>query len=264
MDWLIPPGADANPAVYIPIAIFAMLVMAVSKGGFGGGAGVICTPLLMTQLPAAMATGLWLPLLIACDVFSLREYPREGRWRAILLLAPWTIAGIIVGRSLFGVIDGRWIKLTVGFLGITFLLMQGVRSWVQRYSAHRDVGWDPKWYHALPFGLGAGVATSLAHAAGGIITMFLLPQKMPPRQFVGTSVRYYLIFNALKVPVFLLGSDPLITGATLKAALWLIPFAPIGVALGAWLTRKINPNAFNVTIYVILTVTSVSLVLRNL
>ena len=264
MDWIVPGGADVHLSLYIPIAVFAMLMTAVSKGGFGGGAGVVSTPLLMTQLPAAAAAGMWLPLLIACDVCSLRAYPRQGNWRAIALLAPWTLAGIIVGRSLFGFIDGRWIKLIVGLLGVAFIVLHAVRRWEQRYTEHRDRPWRPHWYQALPFGLGAGVSTALAHAAGGIVTMFLLPQKLEPRRFVGTCVRYYLIFNSVKVPIFLAGTDPLITTATLKAGLWLVPLAPLGVWFGAWLNRRLAAGTFNVVIYVILAVTSVGLVVRSL
>ena len=67
MDWIVPGGADVQLSLYIPIAVFAMLMTAVSKGGFGGGAGVVSTPLLMTQLPAGVAAGMWLPLLILCE-----------------------------------------------------------------------------------------------------------------------------------------------------------------------------------------------------
>ncbi len=277
MDWIVPGGADVQLSLYIPIAVFAMLMTAVSKGGFGGGAGVVSTPLLMTQLPAAAAAGMWLPLLIACDVCSLRAYPRQGNWRAIALLAPWTLAGIIVGRSLFGFIDGQWIKLIVGLLGVTFIVLQVIRRWEQRYTEHRERPWRPHWYQAMPFGLAAGVSTALAHAAGGIVTMFLLPQKLEPRQFVGTCVRYYLIFNSVKVPIFLIKvpvflggadplitTDPLITPATLKAGLWLVPLAPLGVWFGAWLNRRLAADTFNVLIYGILAVTSVSLVVRSL
>ena len=263
MDWLIPSGADVNLITYIPIALFAMLVTALSKGGFGGGAGAVATPLLMTQLPATTAVGLWLPLLIACDISTWRHYPRDGCWRAIRLLAPWTIVGILIGRGLLGVIDGRWIKLGVGVLGCGFVALQLLRGWLQSYSLAREQGWRPQWYHAAPFGLSAGVATSLAHAAGGIVNMFLLPQKLSPRDFVGTCVRYYFIFNTLKVPIFLAGSEPLITIATLKAGLWLLPLAPLGAWAGAWLNRRLNARMFNIVIYVILGATSISLVVKS-
>ncbi|MFQ6048869.1 MAG: TSUP family transporter [Phycisphaerae bacterium] len=180
------------------------------------------------------------------------------------LLGPWTLGGIIIGRSLFGLVDGRWIKLIVGSLGLAFVALQAARAHLVRYSLTRPRPWQPRWYHAAPFGLAAGVSTALAHAAGGIVTMFLLPQRLQPRDFVGTCARYYLIFKSLKVPIFLAGPAPLITAATLKAGLWLVPLAPLGVWAGARLNRQLSGRTFNALIYLILTAASLSLVLRNL
>jgi uncharacterized membrane protein YfcA len=225
----------------------------------------------MTQLPASTTVGLWLPLLIACDISTWRHYPRQGRWRAIWLLGPWTVLGILIGRSMFGLVDERWIKLTVGLLGCAFIVLQFVRAGVQRYSSARQEAWRPRWFHAMPFGLAAGVSTALAHAAGGIVNMFLLPQKLEPREFVGTCVRYYFIFNTLKIPIFSLkmplflgGSEPLITVGTLKACVWLLPLAPLGAWAGAWLNRRLDARKFNIIIYIILAATSLSLVVKNL
>ena len=52
----------------------AVLLMGVAKAGFGGGIGIIATPLLALAMPVADAAALMLPLLIACDVFAIRHY----------------------------------------------------------------------------------------------------------------------------------------------------------------------------------------------
>ncbi len=86
---------------------------------------------------------------------------------------------------------------------------------------------------------------------------------LSPREFVGTCGRYYFIFNTLKAPSSLAGSEPLITIATLKAGLWLLPLAPLGAWAGAWLNRRLNARMFNIVIYVILGATSISLVVKS-
>ena len=39
-----------------------------------------------------------------------------------------------------------------------------------------------------PFGIAAGVTSTFAHGAGPVVTMFLVPQRLPKQIFVGTMV----------------------------------------------------------------------------
>ena len=55
----------------------AVVLMGIAKAGFGGGIGLIATPLLALVLPVSDAAALMLPLLIACDVFAVRHYLRS-------------------------------------------------------------------------------------------------------------------------------------------------------------------------------------------
>ena len=49
--WIVPSSGHAvHPAVYIAVALVALLVVAASKGGFGGGLGIIGVPLMLTLL----------------------------------------------------------------------------------------------------------------------------------------------------------------------------------------------------------------------
>src|SRR5271157_3956721 len=42
--WIVPPDANAGATAYIVTAIIALLVTGVSKGGFGGGVGILSVP----------------------------------------------------------------------------------------------------------------------------------------------------------------------------------------------------------------------------
>ena len=88
MEWLIPNGYPGSPALYVFVTLVAFVMTGVSKGGFGG-VGILAIPLMMMVAPADLALGMWLPLLILCDVFTLRAYPKEWLLRPIALLAPW-------------------------------------------------------------------------------------------------------------------------------------------------------------------------------
>ena len=64
------------PAAFWVCAVGAVLLMGVGQGRFGGGIGILATPLLALTVPVADAVALLLPLLIACDVFAVRHYRR--------------------------------------------------------------------------------------------------------------------------------------------------------------------------------------------
>jgi hypothetical protein len=90
----------------------------------------------------------------------------------------------------------------------------------------------------------------LAHAAGPIITMYLLPQKLDKREFVGTTVRYFFTFNLVKVPFFMaLKGEARLDWPIFRATLWMLALAPLGVWLGSWLNHKLQPRHFSRIIY---------------
>jgi uncharacterized protein len=114
---------------------------------------------------------------------------------------------------------------------------------------------------SIPFGLGAGVCTMLAHAAGAITTIYFLPQGMNSRVFVGTTNRYYVIFNAMKIPFYVhLG---LITLQSLRLSLWLLPVAAFGVWAGSALNRNVSQRGFRFIVVALLLATGAMLIYRD-
>lgn len=265
IDWIIPAGLDTPVAAYIAATIAAVLITGIAKGGFGG-VGVLATPLMMMVAPAGLVLGMLLPILIVADIATIRTYPREWQWRPLLPIAPWTILGVVVGWFLLDYMEGRgWmIKIFVGVLSLGFALLEWTRAWLMRRLKGQQVEdkWQPNWQTAAPFGLGAGVATMLAHAAGPFTTIYFLLQGLDRRTFVGTTARYYFVLNSLKIPFQVnLG---LITADTLTKSIWLLPVIPLGVWLGATLNKRVSNNAFRQIMYVLLALTGAYLLYDNL
>jgi hypothetical protein len=121
--------------------------------------------------------------------------------------------------------------------------------------------WKPNWLTASPFGLGAGVATMLAHAAGGITTIYFILQKMDRRTFVGSAARLYFVFNTLKVP-FQINLGYINQNSLLKS-IWLLPLIPASVWLGSTLNKRISNQAFHKIIYLLLACTGTFLLYQN-
>ena len=275
-QWFVPQGCSTGPSQYIIAAVIALLLTAVGKGGFGG-LGALSVPILMMVMrpeSTTLAVAMWAPMLIICDLCTLPFYAKECNWRPILLLAPWTTLGLFIGRLCLDWFRrtpeaGVWLKVTIGVLSIVFALSQAARYYVARRTQRQVEPWQPTWWQAIPFGLSAGVSTMLAHAAGSIFAMFMIPQQMDRRLFVGTSTRYYLIFNTLKMPFFM-ASSPMtsqgsyITWESLRLILWMIPLVPFGVFGGNWLNNNFSNRFFNLAVNVLLALTGVWLIYSNL
>ena len=70
-----------SPTAYYVCVGLAVLVIGLSKAGFGGGIGILAMPLAGAVLPPTRMLGILLPILIAADVLSNLHYLKawEGR-----------------------------------------------------------------------------------------------------------------------------------------------------------------------------------------
>jgi uncharacterized membrane protein YfcA len=265
-QWVIPPGATAPSWLYISVAILALLFTAVSKGGFGGGAGTVSVPLMLQVAPLKFTIGLWLPILIICDIFTIRQYPQEWRWRGISRTVLATVVGVLLAALLLYMLKGNGdapgsstenqlkacLKLGVAAISFVFLFL-----WLYPIRPVEAGPWQPDWGWSGAAGVSSGTCSTLAHAAGPIMTLYLLAQKMDQREFAGTAGRYFFGLNTLKVP-FLLAAG-VITFETLRYGAWLMLLSPLGVWLGAWLNKKISATWFLRVVYFFLAVAAFKL-----
>jgi uncharacterized membrane protein YfcA len=224
---------------------------------------------MLLVLPGPVALSMTLPLLIVCDIFTLRHFPHDWHPRSFRLMAGGTVIGLGIGLWLLlwfaraNVNGDRWIRLTVA---ATALLFCALKTW---QGFHRGAGsFRPGWTIGTLTGILAGITTMVAHAAGLLVNMFMLAQRLDQRRFVGTCARYYLTFNTAKVPLYVLATflaeKDYITWTTLKWDLWLVPLCPIGVALGAWLNRRMSGRVFTLVIYALLAVTAARMLWTSL
>ena len=80
------------------VAIPAVALAGVSKGGFGGGgAGSAATPLMALVISPSAAAAIMLPLLCAMDLAGIRAY--LGRWdrRIMRIVVPAGLIGSDAG-----------------------------------------------------------------------------------------------------------------------------------------------------------------------
>ena len=86
-----PPLLITDPAFYL-VAVPAVILFGIAKGGFGGGLGVMAVPLMALVVSPVKAAAILLPILCVMDLVSLRAY--RGRWvlSELRLLLPASLA----------------------------------------------------------------------------------------------------------------------------------------------------------------------------
>lgn len=240
--------------------------MGLSKAGFGGGLGMLTTPLCVLAFGPRDAIGILLPLLCAGDAFSLYHY--WGKWerRTLKYFLPGVTVGVVIGAQLFGVLSARALNLTIGGLALAFLGFQFIKEKVFRAEGK----FAPNHAVGLPCGIASGVTSTIAHGAGPIVSLYLIPQQLPKEIYVGTTVLVFTWINWIKLPFFCLdrsmvdlpvfASRALITADTLTKSLTFLPLIPAGVWLGVWLNRNISERAFLRLVYALTLLTGLHLI----
>lgn len=225
-----------------------VLFIGFSKAGFGGGLGMLTTPLCVLAFSAggkepAFAIGILLPLLCAGDAFSMYHY--WGKWerKNLAYLLPGVVIGVVVGVRLIGRFSSREINLAIGVLAVLFVIFQFVKERLYRAEG----AFSPSHKTGVPCGIGAGITSTFAHGAGPVVSLFLIPQRMPKELYVGTTVLVFTWVNWIKLPFFVY--QGIITRETALAGLWYLPLVPVGVWLGLWLNRKVSERLFLKLVY---------------
>lgn len=246
----------AYPPTFWFAAVAAVVLLGIAKAGFGGGVGVVGTPLLSLTVPVGEAVALLLPLLMLCDVFSVWHYRTTFHHRSVARLLPGAAVGIAAGTAFFGYFLGNQqiLRLGVGVLALAFVAFQMVR----RLAGGVPAGRRPPTAEGVALGIVAGFTSTLAHVGGPPVSVYLLPQRLPRQLFVGTTVIVFTAINWMKVPSYL-WLDLYHVGNLATVAV-LAPLTYVGVRLGIWLNRHVEEEWFNRVVYGILFVTGAKLV----
>ncbi len=233
------------------LAVPAVLIAGISKGGFGSGLVVLAVPLMSLRVPPPQAAAIMLPILVAMDLTAFWNYRRSFDRAHLKVILPASVLGIGLGWATFGLLDAAAVRLLVGALAILFPL----GYWFNLKPPTLAV--PPRLWGGL-WGAVAGFTSFVAHAGGPPVLVYLLPQKLEKRLFVGTLVVFFMVVNALKlVPYGQLGQ---FHAGNLMTSGALLPLAPLGIWLGLWMQNRIPDRAFYNVCYVFLALTGVKLV----
>lgn len=236
---------------FYAIAIPAVLLLGISKSGFGAGFGSLAVPMMALAVTVPQAAAILMPILFVMDIMGLAAFRRYFDWKLIRLLVPAGLGGILVGALSFRLLDARLVAGIVGLFTLLFLAQRLL------FPPRPDQPPPPRWVGAL-LTVTSGFTSFVAHAGGPPINAYMIPMRLPPLVFTGTMAVFFFVLNMAKwVPYGLLGLLDLRNMAT---SLALLPFAPIGVMVGVRLAHRIQPRLFYRLIYAGMLLTGLKLV----
>lgn len=246
----------SDPFFYT-VAIPAVILVGLSKGGFGGAMALLGVPLMTLAISPVQAAAIMLPILVLMDIVSLWTWRHHGDRKTLLFMLPGALAGITIGWATAAFVTEGLIRLIVGVVAFWFAL----RYFIQKFKEHRKQAISPRRHDPVRgalWGTLAGFTSFVSHAGGPPYQIYTLPLKQDPKTYTGTSVRFFAIVNAMKLlPYFLLGQ---FDAANLKTSLALSPIAPLATLAGAFVVRRLKPEVFYPIMYFMVLLTSLKLI----
>jgi uncharacterized membrane protein YfcA len=246
----------ANPTEFWIFAVIAAMAVGISKAGFGVGVGMIATPLLALTVTVPEAAAIMLPLLILCDALSVYYYRRSFDRSSIKILIPGACIGILCGTFFFGyfIDNERILKIVIGSFTLLFVFVQLTGPHIFQFVKNREL-------HPLEgflLGTTSGFTSTLLHAGGPPIIIYLVSKKFNRTLFVGTAAVFFAITNLVKLlPYYYLG---LLKMGQFRTFLVLAPISYLGIKVGLALNRRFSEIWFSRAIHLILFFTGLQLI----
>ncbi|MBI2772754.1 MAG: sulfite exporter TauE/SafE family protein [Burkholderiales bacterium] len=225
---------------FYAVAIPAVLLLGISKSGFGSGFGSLAVPLMALAVTVPQAAAILMPVLLVMDLLGLHAFRRHFDWKLVRFLLPFGLLGTVVGTLSFSLLDSRLVAGIVGVFTLVFLAQRLV------FPPRPDSPHPPRWLGAM-LTVTAGFTSFVSHAGGPPVNSYVIPMRLAPLVFTATMSVFFFVLNLSKwIPYAWLG---LLDMRNMSTSVALLPFAPIGVLVGVRVAHRINPVLFYRLVY---------------
>lgn len=229
----------SDPFFYV-VAVPAVLLLGISKSGFGAGFGSLAVPIMALSISVPQAAAVLMPVLLLMDLLGLAAFRKEFDWQLLQFLVPFALVGTVIGALLFRALDAHVVAGMVGAFTLFFLAQRLF------FPPHPSNPPPPRWMGAL-LTMTSGFTSFVAHAGGPPINAYLIPLRLSPVKFTATTAFLFFVINLSKwIPYAWLG---LLDAQNMSTSLVLLPLAPLGVWVGLRVARHISPVLFYRLIY---------------
>lgn len=179
--------------VFYALAIPALFLTGISKGGFGSGLGIVAVPMMALVIPVTQAAAVMLPILCLMDVFGVLGYRKSWDRANMRIMVPGAVLGIGLGTVTFGVLDEGWVRLLIGLIAVVFTAQRLLGLFP------KDAAPGPNVAKGMFWSAMSGFTSFVAHAGGPPLSVYLLPQRLDKTVFAGTTVLFFAFVNYAKL-----------------------------------------------------------------
>ncbi len=232
-----------TPSIVVAVTLAAFSI-GLAKGGLAG-AGSLTTIIVAQAVPADVALGTLLPFLMVGDVVALSALWRHVDWPIVKRILPTAAVGV-AGSALFlrqlsaEAIEIALVAIIVAFSAYRMALLAG-----------RVPAAGPTSRLASPAagsiaGLATGVTSTIAHAGGPPVSIYLLSKGLRPLAYAGTSAAIFWAINWMKVPGYAMAGlfDWPLLWRLAPCALAIVP----GVVAGRYVAARVQPRTFELMV----------------
>lgn len=210
----------------------AAFSIGIAKTGMPG-LGILAIPLMVLTVGNARQSAGWLlPILCTADIFALYYWRRHAAASKLFSLAPWVLLGVGAGALTLGLPE-RTLRPIVGAI---LAAMLAIYLWRKLRPGVRP---PP---HPLPYGIAAGFSTTVANAAGPVMSLYFLSKNLPKEEIVATGAWFFFFINLVKVPIYV--AQGLFSVASLQFDAMMIPATLLGALAGRKLIDLLPPAVF--------------------
>jgi uncharacterized protein len=235
---------------FYAVTIPAVLLLGVSKSGFGAGFGSLAVPMMALAVSVPQAAAILMPVLLLMDVLGMAAFRKDFDLKLLKFLIPCGLVGIVVGALLFKLLDAHVVAGMVGAFTLLFLAQRLL------FPPKADSPPPPRWLGAILTAT-SGFTSFIAHAGGPPVNAYMIPMRLSPIRFTATMAFFFFVINMAKwLPYAWLG---LLDWRNFATSVVLLPLAPIGVWVGVKLARRISQVLFYRFLYAGMFLTGVKL-----
>jgi len=235
---------------FYAVTIPAVLLLGISKSGFGAGFGSLAVPLMALAVSVPQAAAILMPVLLLMDVLGMAAFRKDFDLKLLKFLIPWGLLGIVIGALLFKLLDAHLVAGIVGAFTLLFLAQRLL------FPPKADSAPPPRWLGAILTAT-SGFTSFIAHAGGPPVNAYMIPLRLSPIRFTATMAFFFFVINLAKwIPYAWLG---LLDWRNFATSMVLLPLAPIGVWVGVRLARRISQVLFYRFLYAGMLLTGIKL-----
>ena len=115
---------------FYAVAVPAVLLLGISKSGFGAGFGSLAVPLMALAVTVPQAAAILMPVLLVMDLLGMAAFRKDVDWRLLRFLLPPALIGIVThatGSQRIG-ISPLIVMFGVGLLLLLFVKAKGEQA----------------------------------------------------------------------------------------------------------------------------------------